>query len=115
VQNLAAILAEPRAAAGEDVPIVGMTYYHVFAPLCVSNASLLFVCSRVDALNALLADTYAAAGVRVADVAGAFDNDALPQAAQHVCDWSWFCSTGDSHPNTAGYGVIAQAFEQVLQ
>ena len=54
-----------------------MTYYDVFAPLCVSQPSLLFVCSRVDALNALLADTYAGADVPVADVAGAFENDVL--------------------------------------
>ena len=32
-ENLAVILAELRAAAGPDVPIIGMTYYNVFAPL----------------------------------------------------------------------------------
>jgi lysophospholipase L1-like esterase len=32
-ENLAAILADLRAAAGPDVPIVGMSYYDVFAPL----------------------------------------------------------------------------------
>jgi lysophospholipase L1-like esterase len=53
VQNLAAILAELRAAAGPGVPIVGMTYYDVFAPLCVSDPSQLFVCGRADAVNAL--------------------------------------------------------------
>src|SRR5262249_35909155 len=70
--NLTAILSELRAAAGPDVPIVGMTYYDVFAPLCLSDPSQLFVCSRVDAGNAALVDTYDAAGVPVADVAGAF-------------------------------------------
>ena len=83
-QNLAAILAELKATAGPDVPIVGMTYYDVFAPLCVSQPSLLFVCSRVDALNALLADTYAGADVPVADVAGAFENDVLPNSRERV-------------------------------
>jgi lysophospholipase L1-like esterase len=113
-QNLAAILAELKAAAGPVVPIVGMTYYDVFAPLCVSDASLLFVCGRVDAVNGLLATTYAASGVPVADVAGAFENDVLANAAANVCAWTWFCSLGDVHANAAGYGVIAQAFADVL-
>ena len=109
-QNLAAILEDLKAAAGPGVPIVGMTYYDVFAPLCVSSPSFLVVCLRVDSLNAVLANTYAAAGVPVANVAGAFDNDDLPNAAANVCAWTWFCSLGDVHANTAGYGVIAQAF-----
>ena len=114
VENLTAILADLRAAAGPDVPIVGMSYYDVFAPLCVSDPSLRFVCSRVDAINATLDDTYAAAGDPVADVAGAFENDNLVNAAAHVCAWTWFCSIGDVHANTAGYGVIAEAFEQAI-
>ncbi len=114
-QNLAGILGDLKAAAGPGVPIVGMSYYDVAAPLCVSDPSLLFVCSRFDAFNAILADTYAAAGVPVADVAGAFENNNLVNAAVHVCDWTWFCALGDVHANTAGYGVIAQAFEQVVQ
>jgi lysophospholipase L1-like esterase len=114
VENLSAILADLRAAAGPDVPIVAMSYYDVFAPLCVSDPSLLFVCDRVDAFNVTLVDTYAAAGDPVADVAGAFENDNLVNCAAHVCDWTWFCALGDIHANTVGYGVIAEAFEQVL-
>jgi lysophospholipase L1-like esterase len=114
VENLSAILADLRAAAGPDVPIVAMSYYDVFAPLCVSDPSQLFVCGRVDDFNATLVDTYAAAGDPVADVAGAFENDNLVNCAAHVCDWTWFCALGDVHANTAGYGVIAAAFEQVL-
>lgn len=114
VENLTAILADLRAAAGPDVRIVGMSYYDVFAPLCVSDPSLLFVCSRVDAINASLVDSYAAAGVPIADVAGEFENDNLANAAAHVCARTWFCVLGDVHANTAGYGVIAQAFEQAL-
>ena len=114
VENLTEILADLRAAAGSDVPIVGMSYYDVFAPLCVSGPALLFVCSRVDAANAALENTYAQAGAAVADVAGAFGNDNLGNAALHVCAWTWFCSRGDVHANTVGYGVIAQAFEQAI-
>ena len=114
--NLAAILAELRAAAGPDVPIVGMTYYNVFASIWFDDpATAFFIGARVDALNGTLASTYAAAGVPVADVAGAFHNGEYPLSAQLVCAWTWFCSHGDSHVNTAGYGVIAQAFLDVVQ
>jgi lysophospholipase L1-like esterase len=112
--NLAAILGELRVAAGPGIPIIGMNYYDLFAPFCVSEPSLLFVCGRVDALNATLAAAYAAEGVPVADVAGAFENDDLPSAAVNICAWTWYCSLGDVHANTAGYGVIAQAFANAL-
>ena len=113
-QNLTAILEELEKATRGDVPVVGMTYYDTFAPLCVAEPSLLFVCSRVDALNAQLAAVYEAAGVPVADVAGAFANNDLPSAAANICAWTWFCSHGDQHPNVTGYGVIARAFLDVL-
>jgi hypothetical protein len=92
-----------------------MSYYDVFAPLCVSDPSLLFVCGRVDAIDSEIVDTYAAADMPVADVAGAFQNGDLPAAAGHVCASTWFCALGDVHANTAGYGVIAQAFEHVVR
>jgi lysophospholipase L1-like esterase len=112
--NLGAILVDLRQAAGPNVPIVGTTYYDVFAPLCVGDDSLRFVCDRVDALNGLLANVYAAAGVPVADVAGAFAAGQLPQAALDVCVWTWFCVAGDTHANAIGHGRIAQAFGAAL-
>jgi len=101
--NLAAILAQLRAAAGPDVPIVGMTYYNVFLPL---GSPL--VDARIDHANAVLAAIYTAAGVPVADVAGAFPTVAA------VCAWTWFCTHADTHPNETGYGVIANAFLNAL-
>ncbi len=113
--NLGVILADLRAAAGPAVPIVGMTYYDVFAPLWFTDpATALFVGGRVDDFNAVLDSTYATAGDPVADVAGTFENGIYPDSALNVCAWTWFCSLGDVHPNTAGYGEIAQAFEQAL-
>jgi lysophospholipase L1-like esterase len=116
VTNLAAILAELRAAAGPGVPIVGMTYYNAFAPLAVDpnpaiQALGILIAQRVDELNAALAATYAAAGVAVADVAGEFED---PDPVANVCAWTWFCTLGDVHPNSTGYGVIAAAFEEAL-
>jgi lysophospholipase L1-like esterase len=111
--NLPQILGELGAAA-HGVPIVGMTYYDVVAPICVSDPSLAFLCAEVDTLNATLSGAYAAASDLVADVAGKFENDNLAAAAAHVCAWTWFCSLGDVHANTDGYGVIAQAFEQAI-
>jgi len=113
--NLGVILADLRAAAGPAVPIVGKTYYDVFAPLWFTDpVTALFVGGRVDDFNAVLDSTYAAAGDPVADVAGTFENGIYPDSALNVCAWTWFCSLGDVHPNTAGYGEIAQAFEQAL-
>jgi lysophospholipase L1-like esterase len=115
--NLSAILAELEAAAGPGVPIVGMGYYDVFAPVCVSDPFPVFICARVDAVNALLDATYEAAGVPVADVAGAFENDDLASAAANVFAWTHFCVSGfvDVHPNATGHGVIAQTFLDVIQ
>ena len=53
--------------------------------------------------------------MQVADVAGAFHNGEYPLSAQLVCAWTWFCSLLDTHPNTTGYGVIAQAFLDVIK
>jgi hypothetical protein len=32
-----------------------------------------------------------------------------------ICKWTWMCTNFDVHANTAGYGVIAQAFLDVIQ
>ena len=109
-ENLAVILTELRAAAGPHVPIIGMTYYNVFAPLDDPSLD-----AGVAAANAVLDATYTAAGVPVADVAGAFHNGEQPLSAHLVCAWTWFCSHGNIHPNTTGYGVIAQAFLEQIQ
>jgi lysophospholipase L1-like esterase len=108
-QNLSAILSALRAAAGPDVSIVGMTYYNALAPLGdpVLNA-------RVAAVNGVLESTYAAADVPVADVAGAFHNDDPVLSAELVCAWTWVCTLGDAHLNTAGYGVVAGEFLKLL-
>ena len=106
--NLAAILAELRAAAGPGVPIVGMTYYNAFAPLFDPEAD-----ANVTEFNGMLTSTYGTASVSVADVAGAFHNG-QPDSVEFICAWTWVCTFGDPHPNTAGYGVIAGEFLTAL-
>lgn len=86
----------------------------MYAPLCNSDSPRLFVCARVDAMNATLTNTYAAAGAPVADVARAFENGTYPDSAEKVCAWTWAC-LGDPHANTEGYAVIAEEFLKIVR
>ena len=84
-----------------------------------------------EVVNAGLVDAYKDDGVAVADVAGPdfFDSanfsdmvwtekwGKIPVNVAKACVWTWFCSAHyalDPHPNTVGYGVIAEAIEEVL-
>jgi len=125
--NLPVILAQLRAAAGPGVPIVGMSYYHPFLPDVWFGthdpAALQGAVDWILGFNGLLASLYAAAGDPVADVETAFstsdvgdaDGDGVPTDVEQVCAWTWRCTPPphgpDIHPNSAGYGVIAHAFE----
>ena len=66
-----------------------MTYYNVFAPLRDPDVD-----AGVDAINGILESTYTAAGVPVADVAGAFHN------GERRCRPSW-CAPGPGSAATA--------------
>ena len=127
-QNLAAILAQLHAAAGPNVPVVGMNYYDPFLGLWVFGDEPDAIASEsfTVQLNEALEDAYQAAGDPVANVEDAFaatdfSNSAtlpgfgtVPLNVYDACTLTWFCAVGDIHANTAGYGVIAQAFEDVL-
>jgi lysophospholipase L1-like esterase len=123
--NLPLILAQLREAAGDDVPIVGMSYYNPGLVEWFGDPSTLP--GHVDgiiAFNGLLESIYAAAGDPVADVGGAFDStdttlvDGVPADVARLCAWTWLCAPpphgGDLHPNNAGYAAIAQAFAHAL-
>lgn len=125
--NLPVILADLRAAAGPDVPIVGMNYYGPGLPQAWSQGGLPAVQASVAALvafNDILEGIYAAAGDPVADVESAFSVtdvalvDGTPLDVLRECEWTWICAPPplgpDIHANTAGYGVIAQAFADEL-
>jgi lysophospholipase L1-like esterase len=133
--NLATILGA-LAAVAPGVPIAGMSYYNpllgylVLVPGPVGQ----FLAQSDEAVaeefdSALVAD-YQADGALVADVAGAFGISDFTDMAElkgfgqvplnvaNACNWTWFCTPPplgpDIHATTDGYGVIAQAFEDVL-
>lgn len=135
--DLAAVLAALDGAAGPDTTIAGMNYYNPYlaAWLLGPDGQTLATASAqaVAVLNDFLNNTYMTAGMPVADVATAFvsddfgnmvmssqppPNDMLPVNVNNVCEWTYMCDPDpvgpDIHANTAGYAVIAEAFEAVL-
>ncbi len=123
--NLDRILRELRAAGGDDVMIVGMTYYDPFLAAWlegprgrrVARASVRFA----EQFNQQLKATYEAHGADVADVADAFATSdmgggARPVNVTRVCRWTWMCTAHrDIHANDAGYAVIARTFLGVIR
>jgi lysophospholipase L1-like esterase len=130
VTNLADILARLRAAGGAGVRIVGMNYY--LPALAewrsgVTGQAVAWVSERLAAgYNDALEGAYTAAGVRVANVSGAFYTSdfgnrvtvpgvgTVPRNVALICQWTWACADPprgpNQHANQAGYGVIARAF-----
>jgi lysophospholipase L1-like esterase len=124
-QNLPLILAALRDAAGPGVPVIGMNFYDPDLVVWFSDPAALGpeVASILD-FNNLLEQIYAAAGDPVADVQSAFSTtvttpvNGTPVDVSRICQWTWMCAPPplgpDIHANTAGYGVIAQAFEKII-
>jgi lysophospholipase L1-like esterase len=131
--NLDTILSRLRAAAGPGVEMIGMSYY--LPALAewrngLTGRAVAWVSERLAAgYNDLLDRTYATAGVRVANVFGAFETSdfgnrvtvpgvgSVPRNVARICQWTWECAGPprgpNQHANQAGYGVIAQAFLSV--
>jgi lysophospholipase L1-like esterase len=117
--NLPVILATLQAAA-PGVPIVGMNYNDPFIPVVwfqtQSLAALQAEVATAVGFNDFLERIYAAFGLEVADAESAFETTNLtlvggtPVNVLRACAWTWMCSVGDIHPNTDGYGVMAEAF-----
>jgi lysophospholipase L1-like esterase len=126
--NLGTIARRLRAAA-PGMPIVGMTYYNPYHAVWLrgpaGEAAARQSLQVTTVLNQILTGVYTAAGIRVADVAGAFatadltttvplpDGRVVPVAVARVCAWTWMCVPGrapDIHPTSVGYRVIADAF-----
>ena len=129
------IMSELRRSAGRHTEFIGMTYYnpslaaYLTGPTGQATAHL--AATFLDEFNAMLSFEFRLFGARVADVAGAFGNDAftplvplfpgfdVPVNVARVCQWTWMCAPKpvgpNIHANDAGYAVMAQAFEAKIQ
>jgi lysophospholipase L1-like esterase len=125
-QNLPLILSTLRAAAGADVPIVGMNYYSPFLALWFESPALAVAANEmmVGQVNPALEAAYTDAGEPFADVETAFSTtdwtleSGVPINVLRTCAWTLMCAPPplgpDVHPNAAGHGVIANEFLRVL-
>ena len=140
VARLPAIVAAIRAALSADDPgarLVAMNYYDPFLGVAYSPGGLVgtvgatLSLAATTAFDRRLGALFAHARVPVANVAAAFHTYAalpllvyaghrLPANVVYVCRWTWMCPTSgssshaDIHATTAGYRVIAAAFERIL-
>jgi lysophospholipase L1-like esterase len=136
--NLPIILSGLKAAAGSDVPIVGMNYYDPYLAAWYSGAWFNGAPSEalaqaslpvLHSLNKVLSRSYKDAGVTVANVqrpfrsndwhmTGSFSGETLPQNVANICNWTNMCLTGGGdpniHTNDYGHSLIAAAYEKVM-
>jgi len=132
--QLPEILAELKAAAGRHVSFVGMNYYDPFLAEWLTGSSGQTLADESVALsttfNGVLGAGYAAFGIPVADVSGAFDTAdftdttslggmTVPVNVANICEWTWMCAPApigpNIHANDTGYAVIARTFETLLR
>ncbi len=131
--DLGVLLPALRAAAGPDVPIVGITYPDVLLgdylsanPTSKSLASL-SVTAFMSLINPALQKDYAAVGATFVDVTAAtgaytpFSQTTtlapygtIPVAVAQVCQLTFFCQYQDIHPRTVGYTKIATLIAATL-
>ncbi|HEY1988831.1 MAG TPA: SGNH/GDSL hydrolase family protein [Acidimicrobiales bacterium] len=131
--NLPILLQGLRAAAGPDVPIIGLTYPDVIlgdylsADPSTRALAAPSLTSYMTIFNPALQKQYEAVGATFVDVtegSGAytpFDRTTtldpvgtVPVAVARVCQLTFFCQYGDVHPTTAGYTLIAGLITDAL-
>lgn len=135
--DLAPVLTTLRNAAGPNTTIVGMNYYNAYLSSWLVDAAgqalAMESAQAVSIVTDVLETTYDTAGVPVADVAALFEsddfativpstlpapNDQLPLSVANICEFTYQCDPDpvgpDIHANTAGYSLIADAFEAIL-
>ncbi|HSO95429.1 MAG TPA: SGNH/GDSL hydrolase family protein [Acidimicrobiia bacterium] len=130
--NVSQLAAGLRAAAGSTVPIVGTTYPDVILGQWVrspvsQNLARLSVTAFQALINPALQQSYATAGARFVDVTSATGAyvplkqtvsrkpyGVIPVAVARACTFSYYCSVGDIHATTLGYGVIADLIVATL-
>ncbi len=103
--NIRSVLAQLGAALRGSGDLFMMNYYFPYQNLCPNLVPV------IRQLNAHLAADAAAYTVPLARVFGAFGGPGTPNP--HLCSYTWMCSPfQDIHATSAGYAVIARAFEQ---
>ena len=134
--DLVPVLAALRLAADPNTTIVGMNYYNPYLSSWldggVGETLAMDSVAAVRELNDFLDATYTNALMPVADVAAAFQSDELfstmvpysqpppdmvPLSVANICTFTYQCDPDrgpDIHANTAGYSLIAVAFEDAL-
>jgi lysophospholipase L1-like esterase len=118
--NLATILTALRDAAGPHVPIVGMNYYDPFSPLVRQPGW--GSAQRADggavqrrARVRLRAGPRRRRGRLSTTEFTPRPPDGIPLNVLRICQWTRMCTSSPNvHPNTAGNGVIAKTFVDVL-
>ncbi len=133
--NLAQIVTALRAA-DPGVAVFGMDYYDPFLELWVLGTSTGEQLARESAplsadLNSLLTTTYGAYGAVPVDVqgpfavqdfamTGRFKGTVVPENVSRTCAWTHMCDPSGTgyamniHANDIGHGVIADAFDSVI-
>ncbi len=115
-----------HAAAGHNVPIVGLTYPNILLgawvhhPTSKPMAALSSAAFKL-AVNPALKRAYDDNGATFVDVTAASGAYApiyrtttvrpygrIPVAVADVCKYTWYCTQGNIHPRTPGYRLIAK-------
>jgi lysophospholipase L1-like esterase len=134
-RNIVKIMARLRAAAGNRVLIVGMTYYVPELGLWLQGQTgkelALLTEGFAAGVNHLLVERYHRYGAKVANVFEAFksadfagilrkarNRNIVPPNVLAVCALTWMCAPRprgpNEHANDAGYRVIAKAFWRAI-
>ena len=134
-RNLPGILGVLQEAAGPGTPIVGMTIYDAFLPAWLEGPLGREIARRsvwdaVAPVNGHFREIYRAAGLRTADVEGAFattdfetevelaGSGRVPINVARAREWTWGAARPplgpDLHANAGGYRAIAEAFAREL-
>jgi lysophospholipase L1-like esterase len=133
--NVPKVVKKLRAAAGKKVKIVGMTYYDPFLADWVSTPAQPGLATASVPLsktfNGELITAFKAQGLKIADVATAFDSytpftttttlaghGVVPLAVAQICTFTWMCAPAPRGPNiharTTGYAKIAKVLAAKL-
>jgi lysophospholipase L1-like esterase len=133
-RDLPEILGALRDAVGEDTVITGMNLYDPFlADFLTGSAGQALAAQSVHldvSFNSLLGASFEGFGIPVADAQTAFSTTdfadtatlpgvgTVPLNVARICEWTWMCAQSpigpNIHANSAGYQVIAVAFQQVI-